>query len=68
MSYEKIVSGTYQNLFDDLLGKTAAQVKARVDSAFAQLFYGNDSTERVYYPVESDMAYVEEILHKNVRD
>ena len=60
-------TGIYQNLFEGLLGKTAAQVHARVNSAFAQLFYGNDSTQRVYYPVGSDMGYVEDVLHKDVR-
>lgn len=60
-------TGTYQNLFDDLLGKSGSQVKARVDNAFAQLFNGNDTTERVYYPVEPDMAYIVDILHKDVR-
>jgi oligosaccharide reducing-end xylanase len=60
-------TGTYQNLFKDLLGKTDAQVKARVDEAFSHLFYGNDSTERLYYPVEPDMAYVADVLHDDVR-
>jgi oligosaccharide reducing-end xylanase len=60
-------TGSYQNLFADLLGKSADQVKARVDGAFTQLFYGNDSTQRVYYPVDPDMAYVEDVLHKDVR-
>jgi len=36
-------------------------VKAKVDSAFSQLFYGHDSTQRAYYPVEPDMAYIEDI-------
>ena len=60
-------TGTYQNLFTDLLGKRPDQVKERVDSAFAQLFYGNDAVERVYYPVGPDMAYVEDVLHKDAR-
>jgi oligosaccharide reducing-end xylanase len=42
-------------------------VKARIDRTFQQLFHGNDSTERVYYPVEPDKAYVEDILYKDVR-
>lgn len=60
-------TGTYQSLFENLLGRSAVQVNARVDSAFVQLFYGNDSTQRVYYPVEPGMAYVEDVLHKDVR-
>lgn len=60
-------TGTYRNLFNDLLGISEARVKARVDSAFNQLFYGNDSTERVYFAVEPDMAHVVDVLHQDVR-
>jgi len=60
-------SGTYQNLFNDLLGRGATEVKAKVEGAFVQLFYGNDSTERVYYPVEPGMAYIVDIAHNDVR-
>jgi oligosaccharide reducing-end xylanase len=60
-------TGRYPNLFADFLGVPADAVRARVDSAFQQLFHGNDSTERVYYPVGTDMAYVEDIASKDVR-
>jgi oligosaccharide reducing-end xylanase len=60
-------SNTYQNLFTELLRKSESQVRARVDSTFHQLFYGNDSTQRVYFPIGPDKAYVEDILHKDVR-
>jgi oligosaccharide reducing-end xylanase len=61
------LSGTYPNLFTKLLGKNELQVKARMDSVFHQLFYGNDSTQRVYYPVDPDKGYVEDVLHKDIR-
>jgi oligosaccharide reducing-end xylanase len=57
----------YPNLFTAMLGKSEQEVNARVDSAFQQLFYGNDSTERVYYPVEPSMAYIEDIHNNDVR-
>ena len=60
-------SGKYQNLFADLLGKSESQVKDRINRTFQQLFYGSDSTERVYYPVDPDKAYVEDIANKDVR-
>ncbi len=60
-------TGNYQNLFATLLGKKAPQVKQRVHGIFSQLFYGNDSTERVYYPVEPDMAYILDIANNDVR-
>jgi oligosaccharide reducing-end xylanase len=60
-------TGKYHNLFKDLLGKSDSQVRARIDSAFRQLFYGNDSTQRVYYPQGSDKAYIVDIANDDVR-
>ena len=60
-------TGKYPNLFSELLNKSNGEIKAKIDSAFAQLFYGNNETERLYYPVEPDMAYIEDINNKDVR-
>ena len=60
-------SGKYPNLFTELLDMDENQIKMKIDSAFNQLFYGNDETERLYYPVEPDMAYIEDIYDKDVR-
>ena len=60
-------TGNYQNLFKDLLGKSESEVKSRIDIAFRQIFYGHDSTERVYYPVDPDKAYVLDIHNDDVR-
>lgn len=60
-------TGAYPNLFAELLGVSKQKVRAAIDSAFAQLFYGDDSAQRVDHPAGSDMAYVEDILHKDVR-
>jgi oligosaccharide reducing-end xylanase len=57
----------YPNLFVELLNKSPAEVEARIQKDFNQLFYGDDETERVYYPAGEDMAYIEDILHKDVR-
>lgn len=57
----------YENLFVSLLGKKETAVKEKVDKAFNHLFYGNDSTERVYYPAGMDMAYIKDVLHNDVR-
>lgn len=54
------------DLFVDLLGKNDSEVKAKIDSAFDRLFFGND-TERVYYPSGLDMAYIEDISDHDVR-
>ncbi len=60
-------TGVYPNLFRDYLGKSDEEIQAKIDSAFDQLFYGDDSNERVYYPVGSDMAYISDIANEDVR-
>jgi len=60
-------SNEYPNLFTELLGKSEEDIDAKVDSVFQQLFYGDDETERVYYPLEPDMAYIEDINNEDVR-
>jgi len=60
-------SGIYKNLLNELLGHDDRAVKAKIDGAFQQLFYGNDSSQRVYYPVEPDMAYIEDVAAHDVR-
>ena len=60
-------TGIYPNLFKDYLGKNDEEIQDKIDSAFDQLFYGDDSTERVYYPVGSDMAYISDIANEDVR-
>ncbi|MDQ8203197.1 glycosyl hydrolase family 8 [Pelagicoccus sp. SDUM812003] len=58
---------TAPNLFADYLGKTQSEVDAKVDGAFQQLFYGDEMTERLYYPVEGDMAYIWDVASDDVR-
>jgi oligosaccharide reducing-end xylanase len=60
-------SGVYQNLFTELSEKNESHVNCRIDSAFNQLFYGDNQTQRIYYPVEPDMAYIEDIGNQDVR-
>jgi len=57
----------YKNLFKQYLGKSDAEVQAKIDAVWEQLFYGNDDSERVYYPVGEDMAYIEDIGNGDVR-
>jgi oligosaccharide reducing-end xylanase len=57
----------YRNLFVEVLGKTDVEVQARLQAAWQQLFYGSDGSERVYYPVGEDMAYIEDIGNSDVR-
>lgn len=60
-------SGQYPNLFAETIGKSEADIQAKVEGAFQQLFYGDDQNERVYYPVGSDMAYMLDTGNDDVR-
>jgi oligosaccharide reducing-end xylanase len=55
------------NLFAELLGKTNAEIDAKIDAAWQQLFYGSDTTERIYYPVDGGTAYMADINNRDVR-
>ncbi|HLO97879.1 MAG TPA: glycosyl hydrolase family 8, partial [Fimbriimonas sp.] len=60
-------TGKYTNYFKTMLGKSDAEVKAKVLNTFQQLFYGDDTNQRVYYPVGTDMAYIKDIANNDVR-
>ena len=61
------VTGQYRNLFREYLGKPDTDVKAKVDAAWQQLFYGDENSQRLFYPVTGDMAYVPDINNHDVR-
>ncbi len=61
------LTGIYSDLFSELLGKSKAEVSAKIDNAFDQLFYGDDNAQRVYYPVAPDMAYIKDINYNDIR-
>jgi oligosaccharide reducing-end xylanase len=60
-------TGVYQNLFSNLLGKSDSEIKSKLDSAFNQLFFGDNEKQRVYYPVGDSMGYIEDVGNKDVR-
>ena len=60
-------TGAYRNLFQEYLAKSDAEVQAKLETAWQQLFYGADDYQRVYYPVGEDMAYIEDIGNSDVR-
>jgi oligosaccharide reducing-end xylanase len=57
----------YRNLFQEYLGKSNTQVQGKLETAWQQLFYGDDENQRLYYPVGADMAYIEDIGNSDVR-
>ncbi len=61
-----VESGIYRNLFRER-GKSDTAIQAKLDAAWQQLFYGDDNSQRVYYPVDPDMAYIMDIGNGDVR-
>ncbi len=62
-----VVPAHPRNLFTELLGKSETDVSVKINAAWQQLFYGDDTTERVYYPVGDDLAYIADIGSHDVR-
>ncbi|MDQ2087021.1 glycosyl hydrolase family 8 [Herbivorax sp. ANBcel31] len=59
-------TNTYRNLFAEL-GKSQAEIDAKIEEAFEQLFYGDDDNERVFYPVGDDKAYILDVGNNDIR-
>ena len=59
--------GRCRNLFCELLGCSDAEVDAKIQAAWQQLFYGADDSQRVYYPAGDDEACVVDVAHDDVR-
>jgi len=63
-------SGRYRNLFVEA-GHTPAEVAARIEAAFQQLFHGDSATQTVYYAAGANangpLAYVTDINNHDVR-
>jgi len=60
-----VVSGKYRNMFKEW-GKTDVEITAKVNSIWNRLFNGTE-TEKIYYTVGSDMAYIYDSGNNDVR-
>lgn len=58
-------TGNYTNLFG-LIGKTEADVSARIEQIWQTFFYGSEE-ERIYHPAEPDMGYLEDTGNHDAR-
>ncbi len=59
-------TGEYRNMLAEW-GLSDDEIQERINTTFEQLFYGDDSTQRVYYPVGDAMAYIEDINNADIR-
>jgi oligosaccharide reducing-end xylanase len=62
-----VATGHYRNLFKEYLGKSDAEVEARIQAAWHQLTAGDPDSQRLFYPVPGDMAYVPDVANNDVR-
>ena len=58
-------TGTYRNVFAEA-GYDKETIEKRKNEIFHTLFYGAES-ERIYHPVEDDMAYIEDTGNHDAR-
>jgi oligosaccharide reducing-end xylanase len=58
---------SYGNAFHDLLGKSDADIAAKLAAAFTQLFHGDASTQSFYATMGSNQAIIQDIYHTDVR-
>lgn len=56
-----------RNLFAELLGKSDVEIAQKVGGAWQQLVHGDENSQRLYYPIAGDMAYVPDINNNDVR-
>ncbi|MBB3701359.1 carbohydrate-binding protein [Flammeovirga yaeyamensis] len=59
-------TGNYRNMFKEA-GYTQQQIDDKINSVYQQLFYGDNDTERVYYPKGTDEGYILDIDNNDVR-
>ena len=56
-----------RNLFAGLLGRSEAEVDAKVSAAWRQFSGGDPGSQRLFYPVAGDMAYIPDVANNDVR-
>ncbi len=60
-------SGHYRNLFAEHLGRSEAELDAKLTAVWQQFAIGNPATERLFYTTADGMTYVPDINHDDVR-
>jgi oligosaccharide reducing-end xylanase len=58
---------TYPNPFRDVINKPQAEIDAKIQGAFDQLFHGDPDNEAVYRAVGDDEAQIRDVYHNDVR-
>jgi oligosaccharide reducing-end xylanase len=56
-----------RNLFAEVLGKSQADIDAKVTAVVQQLFHGTGADQPIYFELGSDQAFIEDINNNDVR-
>lgn len=59
-------TGVYRNMLKEA-GYTDTQISQRLEYLWNRMFYGNSTTEAVYYPVGNDQAYILDTGNDDIR-
>ena len=59
-------TGVYRNMLKEA-GYSDSQISQRLDYLWNRLFYGNPTTEAIYYPVGEDEAYILDTGNDDIR-
>ena len=59
-------TGVYRNMLKEA-GYTDTQISQRLEYLWNRMFYGNATTEAVYYPVGNDQAYILDTGNDDIR-
>jgi oligosaccharide reducing-end xylanase len=60
-------SGHYRNLFAEHLGRTEAELDAKLSAVWEQFTLGDPATQRLFYTSNDRTAYIPDIKHADVR-
>jgi oligosaccharide reducing-end xylanase len=58
---------SYPNAFRDVLGESEAAITTKITNAFNTIFHGDPSSTAIYFPVGTNEAYIQDILHDDIR-
>jgi oligosaccharide reducing-end xylanase len=62
-----VAPSDYPRAFRDVLGKSDADIAAKLAATFGRLFHGDPSTEAIYFTTGADQAYILDVFHDDVR-
>ena len=56
---------SYPNPLRDVLGQSDSAISDMIDATFNQLFYGDPSTQAIFFPVGDNEANIQDVYHSN---